>query len=97
MNSTANNTTETRQRAASKEQRQADVLEVMWQLGWRLADRSRLWLARDNDDAAKQLGMVSGHLRAVIRQLEAAGRIVKLQRGLWQVKNPRQPAASQTA
>lgn len=78
---------EMRQRAASKEHRQAEVLDAIWQMGWRMADGSRMWLARDNDTAAEKLGMAEGHLRAVIRQLAEAGAITKLQRGLWLIRH----------
>ena len=94
----ADTDTDTRQRAASQQHRRDDVLAVLWSMGWRLADGSRLWLTRDNPDAAKELGLVidaktgeAGYLRAVISDLTAEGRMVKLQRGLWQIKKPRQP------
>ena len=88
---------EKRQRAATKEHRQDEVLAVLWNMGWLLTGGTgRLWLARDNSTAASHLGMVEGHLRAVILQLEEAGRAEKLQRGLWLIRKKDVKSAGRT-
>ena len=89
--------TATRLRLENMDVRLDAVLGCLWHLGWEQQDGSRLWMVRDINSACETLGIVPDYLRNTLRLLEAEGRIIKLQRGLWQIHQTEIDKLAETA